>query len=466
MAKRSSAKRRSKKAAKPRRASAAAKPSAIAPFHPLPPGSRDLLPPAYRLRRAVTTQLLDCFERWGFDPINTPAIEYYEVVRLGLGEQERERCVRFIEAGSGALVTLRSDITPQVARLVSQRMGERLDAGETIRLCYAADVVRLPDDKHENAEFHQAGVELVGDGDPAIDAELIALSYEALRGVGLGSMGIDLAHTGVMRDVFGGLDVPKRDAQRIRAYLGRKDRGGLATELSRVGVKGRVRDAVLSLCELYGPPQVLTSARKRLKPLGVDSALDRLDEVLDALSRDDPKVVGHVSIDLGEVRGFDYYTGLRLRVWAPGVSEPVVRGGRYNDLLGRYGIDQPATGFAVDLDALERALLAAEVDVDGADLKSSRLIAVDPRCDTADARAVAMAEARAARARGVRAWVEVGLSGATARAAAERAGAQRMIFLTRGSGRGASGVRGLTKERWRHGAKGWKRESTPRKRSK
>jgi ATP phosphoribosyltransferase regulatory subunit len=430
-------------------------------FNPLPAGSRDLLPEASRLRRAVTRGLMECFERWGYEPITTPAIEYFEVFRRGLGEEERERCVRFIEARSGELVTLRSDITPQIARVVAQRMGGRLTTEDTVRLCYAADVVRLPDRRHDRAEFHQAGVELIGDASPAADAELISLSHEAMHRLGLAGMGIDLAHTAVVRDAFDRLAVSPREAQHCRAHLGRKDRGGLEQALTRAGVKGRARDAFVGLCQLHGSPEILDEARGTLKPLRIERALDQLQRVLDVLARTDPTAYARVSVDLGEVRGFDYYTGLRMRVWAPGVSQPIVRGGRYDNLLVRYGVDLPATGLAVDLDALEGALLHAGLEVEGSERGAARLVAVDPACDDVETRVAAMAESRAARARGLRSWVDVGLDRERATRAAEQAGADRLTIFTRKSGRGG----GVTKERWRRGAKGWRKDTSSRKRS-
>src|SRR5688500_14005779 len=130
-----------------------------------PRGARDLLPPACRRRRAVTTALLSTFEAWGYEPVATPAIEYYEVLARGLSEADRRGCVRFIAAGSGELVTLRADVTPQIARMLAQRFGGELAADVTHRFGYAADVLRQPQSSHDRSEVHQVGVELVGDDD-------------------------------------------------------------------------------------------------------------------------------------------------------------------------------------------------------------------------------------------------------------------------------------------------------------
>ncbi|MCA9701301.1 MAG: ATP phosphoribosyltransferase regulatory subunit, partial [Myxococcales bacterium] len=131
-------------------------------FNPLPIGARDLLPATTRRRRAVSEALLGTFERWGYREVMPPLLEYFEVLGRGLGTGERERCVRFIEAGTGELIGLRSDVTPQIARMVAQRVGGTVEPGDSLRLSYAGTVVRLPAGRHDRAELHQVGVEAVG----------------------------------------------------------------------------------------------------------------------------------------------------------------------------------------------------------------------------------------------------------------------------------------------------------------
>ena len=174
----------------------------------LPRGARDLLPPACRQRQLVTEGLLGTFERWGFERIAPPSVEYFEVIGRGLGREERERCVRFIEAESGEVVSLRPDVTPQVARVVAQRLSAEPGRRRSHRLTYAADVVRVPDRRRDSAELHQAGVELIGEGSPVADAEMVAMAHEALSEAGLPEFRLDLAHTGIVRAALRGL--PRR----------------------------------------------------------------------------------------------------------------------------------------------------------------------------------------------------------------------------------------------------------------
>lgn len=430
-------------------------------FNPLPIGARDLLPATTRRRRAVTERLLDCFERWGYREVMPPLIEYFEVLGRGLGQDERERCVRFIEAGTGELVGLRSDVTPQIARMVAQRVGGTVEPNDELRLCYAATLVRLPSGRHDHAELHQIGVEYVGHTEPIADAELIGLCDEALSGLGSTGHRFDLSHTAIVRDALASLALAPAIEARLRERLARKDREGLLQVLERAEVPDKARQSFASLCDLHGPPSVLERARERLRAVGASDAVDRLREVVAAVEREHPRAHARLILDLGEVRGFDYYTGVRVRVWAPGASGPIARGGRYDHLLARYGADLPATGLALDLDALEEALIAAGVELDEERPLPGRLIALAERPTTfvgpsLALREAAVEEARRARARGLRAWIDNGLSLAQAQALAERRSADRLTWLRlEAPGRARANRAKVVCERWRRSPRGW-----------
>jgi ATP phosphoribosyltransferase regulatory subunit len=400
----------------------------------LPRGARDLLPPAARRRARLTGALLGTLDRWGYDPVVTPAIEYFEVFGRWLAERDRARCVRFIEAGTGELVTLRSDITPQIARLSALRLAERRAAGEALRLCYAAEVVRL--DEREfgaargQAEHHQVGAELLGDDRPEADAELILLCAEALRAAGLGDVTIELADVGIARGVFERLP-SGCDVEELHRLLARKDSDGVARFVDGLAIRDEARRGLRLLCELFGAPDVLGHVPSDIRTAWpwLDAALARLEAVVGLVRDAEPGLADRLVIDLGEVRGHDYYTGLRMRAWARGAAGPLVAGGRYGG----------GAGFAVELDALEAALEHA-----GAAAEPRRggeaVIAEDPAL-----LARASARARELRAAGQRAWVQVGLSLTTAQAAAGEA--DRLTHLAR-DGRVTTWLRGQADE-WR-----------------
>lgn len=416
-----------------------------APAAALPRGARDLLPPACRRRRAVTAALLSTFEAWGYEPVATPAIEYYEVLARGLSDADRRGCVRFIAAGSGELVTLRADVTPQIARMLAQRVGGELAADVVHRFSYAAEVLRQPTTLRDRSEVHQVGIELVGDDDPAADAELVALADASLRAIGLQGFRLDLAHTRIARGLLAALELPLDEAEQAHALLARKDRDGLARLLEPLDRPPALRRAAVALCELFGAPQrVLPRAEQALAGVGVDAALAELSSVLEHLAGLHEGVLDRVSIDLGEARGFDYYSGIRVRGWAGGVHHPLVRGGRYDGLLRRYGVPRPATGFAIDLDAVEAALSAEGLEPAGAEPAPAHLVAIDAAARGPAIRGQAQALATMARTRGLRAWVQPAVTLARARALAEAAGADTLTFV---DDHGAA--------TWARGSHGW-----------
>ena len=427
-------------------------------FSPLPIGARDLLPLELRRRRALTTTLLDRFERWGYREIAPALIEYFEVLGRGLGPSDRERCVRFIEAGeagTGELVALRSDVTPQIARMVAQRVGGTVAPDESLRLSYAATALRLPKGRHDRAELHQVGVEFVGEAGPEADAELIGLADAALVGLGCAEFRIDLSHSRIVADALAHLEVGPSEAERLRARLARKDLAGVEQALADAGVEGQAAATFASLAVLHGPPGLLVEHRESLAAIGAGPAVDQLQAIVEVIEREHPGAYQRLLIDLGETRGFDYYTGMRVRLWAPGVGTPVVRGGRYDDLVARYGADLPATGLAIDLDALEIALAAAGAVVEGEALAPARLIALaaEPgHAIEAEQRRVAVEQTHSARDEGLRAWVERFASLDQAQRQATRREASQLCWLRVQD-------QAVLVERWRDTDTGWQRES-------
>lgn len=330
------------------------------PLLRLPAGMRDFAPGAAAARRRIAETLMRVFERWGYARVITPAFEYEEVLALGLGASGREAAIRFVEPSSGQVVALRPDITPQIARLIATRFRE--EAGP-LRLCYEGTVVRLDRRARAQRELIQAGVELAGVGSPGGDAEVIQLGAAALAAVGLPRPTIDLGHLGLAREVLEALDLPPPALLAVRSRIAKRDRAGLALALKAARGPRAVVDFAATLPELSGPPRTLAAAVRRAPTPGIRRALENLQQVVKAL--DEEALGARLHIDLAEVRGFDYYTGVRLQGFVEGASEPVLQGGRYDSLLARYGRPCPAVGFAIDVEATADALATAGRSEDG-----------------------------------------------------------------------------------------------------
>jgi len=407
-------------------------------------GGRESMPPASRRRERLVRSLLEEFESWGYGRVQTPLVEPYDVIARGLSEADRAQCVRFIEAGTGTLVALRADVTPQIARLVADRFGDELAAGVVYRYCYAADVVRQPAVQGEPAEQHQVGVELLGDADAWADAELVTLCDAALRRVGLTTFAIDVAHAQLASGVIDGAGLSAAARTDVLGRFARKDRGGVEDALARAGVASSRASAIASLCDRLGPPHVVAVAKRELGTLLPAAIVDALERVLDAVASEGDDLAARLTVDLGETRGFDYYSGVRIRVWAPGVARPIVRGGRYDAMLGRYGAPAPATGFAIDLDALDQAL-GASVEASGTD--RAHVIAVEPGADAA-VRKHAASLARRAREQGERAWIQRAADQPTAESRAAEACATRMSWVRRNASAIETRVHAYDGTRW------------------
>lgn len=319
----------------------------------LPTGVRDFLPRAARRRRAIAERLLATFESWGYQRIITPLFECADVLERGLGDDARSAAIRFIEPASGEVVALRPDITPQVARIAATRMA---DLGGPVRLCYEGAVARIASGARGQREVMQAGVEFLDAAGPTADAELLALAAASLATSGVAERSLDLGHVVLTRLALDGLDQGKRRAQ-IATCLRRKDRLGVARAAQ--GLPTRQRKLLEALPTLFGGPQeVLRSARKLALPAAARKSLDEIETTLaaaQATGASGGDLLAEATLDLGELRGFEYYTGMRVNAFIAGAGGPVLRGGRYDGLVERYGRRAEATGFAVDIEAMAQA---------------------------------------------------------------------------------------------------------------
>jgi ATP phosphoribosyltransferase regulatory subunit len=325
----------------------------------LPAGMRDFAPGAAAARRRIAETLLRVFERWGYARVITPAFEYEDVLALGLGSNGRDAAIRFVEPSSGQVVALRPDITPQIARLIATRFR---DETGPLRLCYEGTVLRMDRRARSQRELIQAGVELAGVDSPRGDAEVIALGAAAIAAAGLPRPTIDLGHLGLAREVLQALELPDEALAEARGRIAKRDRAGLAVVLRQARGPRAVVEFAGRMPELSGPPSILAVALKAAPTPGIRKALANLSDVVRTLEQ--RQITGTLHVDLGEVRGFDYYTGIRLQGFVPGASEPVLQGGRYDSLLGRYGRPCPAVGFAVDVEAIAGALEVAQAPAD------------------------------------------------------------------------------------------------------
>ena len=326
----------------------------------LPSGVRDFLPRAAARRVSLAERVAAVFEAWGYARIITPVFEHADVLERGLGAGARAAAIRFVEPGTGEIVALRPDITPQIARVVATRLA---DVEGPIRLCYEGSVTRRAGDLGQR-EVLQAGIELIDAPGPEGDAEVLAVAAAALAATGLPETRLDVGHVAPARCVLDAAPEPEARA-RLAAALARKDRAGLRAAAR--GLPAEIAPLAEALGSLWGPAEA-TLARAEALPWPDDArrALAGLRAVLAAVAELADPPAPSLAIDLGDVRGFDYYTGIRFGGYAGGAPDAVLRGGRYDELIGRYGRAARATGFAIDVEALAQAQRTAGIDAPAA----------------------------------------------------------------------------------------------------
>src|SRR5206468_8622036 len=304
-------------------------------------------------KRVVEERLLGVFRRWGYREVVRSAYEYFDVIAQGTDHELAERMFKMVDRESGRLLALRADITPQIARIVATRMR---DESKPLRLAYVSNVFRY-DEPHVGRyrEFYQAGVELIGLPNPEGDAEMIAMTVEGLQALGLERFQIDVGQAAFFRGILEDLAADEPAARELRSALGHKDQSALERLVGELHAPAAVTELLLALPALYGRGDVLDRAERLVKNVRSEAALQNLVEVYRLLRA--YGLADAVLLDLGEVRGFDYYSGVHFEAYVSGLGASLVGGGRYDQMLGRFGYDCPATGFAFEVG---RALLAME----------------------------------------------------------------------------------------------------------
>lgn len=317
-------------------------------IHPIPSGTRDVLPQETGEVRAITDTLRAVFDRHGFGEIYTPALEYESVLARADLDEARPAYRVFDE--TGAVLVLRSDMTVPIARVVATRYAE---SPVPLRFCYFAHTYRgVRPQRGQLREMLQAGIELIGSPAPDGTAEALTLLAAALDAVGLKDFRIGVGDASLFPALMESLRVDEGARAGLLEALVRRDFVELDRRLAEAGVAGEAAELLLDVPQRRGGPELLTDA-----PAPAVDAVTGMRRVYELLA---PDVAERVIFDLGLVRNIGYYTGAVFEVYDPALGAPIGGGGRYDDLLGRFGRPLPAVGFALFVDSVHQALAGEE----------------------------------------------------------------------------------------------------------
>jgi ATP phosphoribosyltransferase regulatory subunit len=318
-----------------------------------PKGMGDLLPPEASVRRALSLRVLHTFELSGYELVTPPIFEHAEVVQRGNDAYENRDLLRFVEPESGEVAVLRPDITPQIARIVATRL---TDHEPPFRLCYEGRVFRrLRGRARSHRQITQAGLECVGVPGVEGDTEVISLAIGACAAAGLAEFRIELGDIRLVRSLLEPLPADLR--RRISDILAQKDAASLRAVAKTTGMPRKLGSQLEALLQHYGDSEVLDSADRCFRGSSARAALRNLRAITRRF--DELGLGSRLCFDLSETRGLSYYTGMHFSILAHGPGEALGGGGRYDGLLGRFGFEAPATGFALDLGHLQSTLPAS-----------------------------------------------------------------------------------------------------------
>ena len=332
---------------------------------PTPEGTRDRLFGECQERRCVQEALLQLFRCRGFHEVRTPEVEFYDLFLRSGNPLPQEQLLKIVDRG-GRIMVMRPDCTTPIARVVAAKL-KNLPSPQ--RLYYDQTVFRSgKEHRGGRSEIAQCGVELLGAQGLRADAEVLALAADSLRGAGLERFHIELGHVGLFHDLARALQLSQEDTETIRCLIEGKNFAALADFLAPY-VDTEPGKALDRLPYLFGGVEVLDEAERLFSGSPSIAYLRQLYAVLETAGYG-----ADLRFDLGLVHQIDYYTGVVFRGYAVGAADAVLSGGRYDGLLAAFGPDMPATGFAVDVDAVAGCLPAAELP------QAELLIHYDPAC--------------------------------------------------------------------------------------
>jgi ATP phosphoribosyltransferase regulatory subunit len=319
-----------------------------------PRGVRDVLPPLAARKREVEKSIAKIFSRWGYEEIVTPTFEYADTFLNGAYRSDEDNMFKFIER-SGRTVVLRPDMTAPIARVVSSLLKEQ---PLPIRLSYDASIFRTQDSTAgRDAEFTQSGVELIGDATPDADAEVIALAIHALHAAGVKGFRLAIGQVVFVQGLFEEYVEQESVRERLAQSLAAKDFVAYERTVTTEVDADHAREVLLTVPRLRGGLNVLEEARLLTQSEKALAALENLSSIWKILELH--SVENEVQLDLGLLLGQHYYTGAVFEGYAPHIGFPVCSGGRYDELIGKFGRPAPATGFMIGiervLDSLEKA---------------------------------------------------------------------------------------------------------------
>ncbi|WP_251976866.1 ATP phosphoribosyltransferase regulatory subunit [Salinicola avicenniae] len=315
----------------------------------LPDGMDEVLPPQATRMEELRRTLLDLYDRWGYDLVMPPPVEFLDSLLTGTGTDLDLQTFKLTDQLTGRMMGASADVTPQVARMDAHSLKRQ----GPVRLCYCTTVLRAQADKHQGGRSPmQVGVELFGHAGLEADIEVLRLALSSLEAAGARELHLALSHIAIYRELIRAADCGDEVERALFEAIERK----AFTRVDEL-VAAHIADPALArmlaeLPRLHGGAEILEHARLALAeaPAAVHAALDQLVRLHRGVVSEHPEV--SIYFDLAELRGYQYHTGMVFAAYVPGYGQALSKGGRYDDTGQAFGRARPATGFSMDLKQL------------------------------------------------------------------------------------------------------------------
>ena len=326
-------------------------------FH-TPEGVRDIYNGECSQKHHLQQEIRHVFDSYGYSEIETPTFEYFEVFSREVGTVPSRNLYKFFDREGNTLV-LRPDFTPSVSRACATYFNPDQ---ETITLSYTGQAfINSSSYQGRLKETTQMGVERIGDNSPEADAELLAMTVECLLRSGLTEFQVSVGQVDYYKSLLAEADMDEEAEERLRSMISQKNYFGVEDLVKEQGLNAQLSEAFQALPHLFGNYEVLDKARHLTDNPQAIAAVERLEEIYQIL-----KIYGYekyISFDFGMVSKIQYYTGIIFQAYTYGTGEPLVKGGRYNDLLRHFGKAAPSIGFAIVVDSLLTALSRQKLQI-------------------------------------------------------------------------------------------------------
>ena len=325
-----------------------------------PEGVRDIYGEEKAKKTAVERLLHEKITGYGYRDIQTPTFEFFDVFSKEVGTTPSRELYKFFDKEGNTLV-LRPDFTPSIARCAAKYF---MDEDVPIRFCYQGNTFTNTSQlQGKLKEVTQMGAELIGDGSVQADAEMIAMTIEALYHAGLSDFQLSVGNLEYFKGICAEAGIDEETELELREFISGKNYFGAEELLDRVGVNKKDKELLLKVSDLFGTVSILEDAKKAVSNKRSRHAIERLEKVYRTLV--DYGVEKYVSFDLGMLSKYNYYTGIIFKGYTYGVGDAIVKGGRYDSLLGRFGKEAAAIGFVIVVDDLLAAMGRQNVIISG-----------------------------------------------------------------------------------------------------